>query len=454
MEQFSLSWFNTQKENKIQQSLRQQVGISAPIAQSTLETNFNEKPYLSIKLVNDVLTIIFRDGSIVSKSDATITDFANVKLAKTEVEIIGLITNRIVDKDVSESDNKIKRLALVGQGIETLKQCSDFVIKDGSVYLKGLNRSLPGLLIEKFATIIDSYRFNSKPLSMSLAVDDEYIGLKRFFMWACLNPRAEVADKLYDFLDRNGMKITKQGFFVALRNVVEVKGSHKNHKVVDAITNAYNKVKAVWKKDPATYEMYKTYDGYTIRSVKDNSGEESIGNLKQLYLDLPNMQENHYTDAWTHSFDIRIGKVVNMPMENCNWSTQDCAASGLHFAGYTAPYVLCGDTTVFTLHNPMKVVGIGVEKGRCYEYLPFMTTTVAEADAIMNDGEFDFLQLDEEYAIRELQSLEEKVRNGITIESKKYEFNIPGMSTSEIKGIIKSLDSMKLEISKRVNIIY
>ena len=54
-----------------------------------------------------------------------------------------------------------------------------------------------------------------------------------------------------------------------------------------------------------------------------------IGNLQDLYLDLPNMKGNRYTDNWTHTFDIRIGQVVSMPMKDCNWSTQDCAASGL-----------------------------------------------------------------------------------------------------------------------------
>jgi hypothetical protein len=139
-----------------------------------------------------------------------------------------------------------------------------------------------------------------------------------------------------------------------------------------------------------------------------------------------------------------------MPIEDCNWSTQDCATAGLHFAGYTAPYVLCGNTTVFTLHNPMKVVGIGTEKGRCWEYLPFMTTTVQEADEIMNDGSFDFLQLDEQYAIRELEDLVAKIQDGIQAEVKKYEFNLPKISAEEIHNIVKSLDEMKGEILNRV----
>jgi hypothetical protein len=45
----------------------------------------------------------------------------------------------------------------------------------------------------------------------------------------------------------------------------------------------------------------------------------------------------------------------------------------------------------------MKVVGIGQHKGRCYEYLPIMTVPREEATQILHDGDFDTLQLDDEY---------------------------------------------------------
>jgi hypothetical protein len=317
-------------------------------------------------------------------------------------------------------------------------------------------------------------------------------------MWCCLNPRAEVANELYRFLTDNSFKITKQGFFVALRNVVTVHGSPE---LVHFVSNAYNKVKAVWKKNPAEYTVFLEDGEYklvhddklfkeeilTATTCPDCDGDgtwydeyededfdcetchgtgeveeydfttticvdhgQNIGGLTELYLDLPNREENRFTDNWTKTFDIRVGQVVSMPSEDCNWSTQDCAAAGLHFAGYTAPYVLCGDTTVMTLHNPMKVVGIGAVKGRCWEYLPFMLTTVAEADQIMNDRSFDFLQLDEQYAIRELESLAEKAKEGFAVESKKYEFNMPAISASEINMIVANLSEMKTKIKDRV----
>jgi hypothetical protein len=99
----------------------------------------------------------------------------------------------------------------------------------------------------------------------------------------------------------------------------------------------------------------------------------------------------------------------------------------------------------------MKVVGIGTEKGRCWEYLPFMLTTVSEADEIMNDGDFDFLQLDEQYAIRELENLAEKAVEGFSIESKKYEFSMPAITSQNIEFITLSLNDMKSSIADRVS---
>jgi hypothetical protein len=325
-------------------------------------------------------------------------------------------------------------------------------------------------------------------------------------MWCCLNPRAEVAHELYRFLTENSFRITRQGFVVALRNVVTLHGSPE---LVHFISNAYNKVKAVWKKNPNEYTVFledgeyklvhddKLYkeethtsttcpeclgdggwddDGYSDEWENDwtdcdncdGSGEveeytyteewpvnhgERIGGLTELYLDLPNRAENRFTDDWTKTFDIRIGQVTSMPMEDCNWSTQDCAAAGLHFTADQIHYVGCGDQSVIVLINPMKVVGIGQHKGRCYEYLPIMTVPREEATRILHDGMFDTIQLDEEYAIRELEFLTEKAKDGFATESKKYQFNIPAISDVEIGNIVANLSEMKAKISKRVSTI-
>jgi hypothetical protein len=271
------------------------------------------------------------------------------------------------------------------------------------------------------------------------------------------------------------------------------------------VSNAYNKVKAVWKKNPDKYTVFLQPDGEyklvheddltktetrtsttcpdclgdggwdVIDDTEDNdwfdcpecdgTGEveeytydevwsvdhgQKIGVLTELYLDLPNREENRFTDDWTKTFDIRIGRTVSMPMNDCNWSTQDCAAAGLHFTADQIHYVGCGDQSVLVLINPMKVVGIGAHKGRCYEYLPIMTVPREEATSILHDLSFDTLELDESYAVRELEGLEDKVQEGFIYEASKHEFNLPEISSWSIKCIVNSLESMKFEISKRI----
>jgi len=495
----SLEWF----KNKVDHSVEK-------VIEKKLDALMNEQdeaagqPYQSAKLVNDVLTVVMSDGSVITKMDATEDHYAAVQLAKNVAELYSIVSDPSVVNEKIEEEKKIARLLALREGLSILRESGEFTVDGDSVYFKGISRSLPQLLVEE---LIDEVS-RAKELGIPLNDSDGYQSLKRFFMWCALNPRAEVAHELYRFLKENSFRITKQGFFVALRNVVTLHGSPE---LVHFISNTYNKVKAVWKKSPDDYTVFlengeyklvhddKLYREETRTSTScqeclgeggyyddgdyyededewnegewidcdscDGTGEveeyefttnvmvdhgEEIGKLTELYLDLPNRHENRFTDDWTKTFDIRVGKVVNMPKEQCNWSTQDCAAAGLHFTSDQIHYVGCGDQSVLVLINPMKVVGIGTHKGRCYEYLPIMTLPRDEATEILHNNQFDTLQLDEEYAIRELENLETKVQEGFVAESSKYEFNLPNVSSADIRNIVGSLEDMKAEIRDRI----
>lgn len=504
---FSLSWFKSRKKKEIEdlqheirvKELQKQLErIDNPPAHSpSISTSWVPqanlsgyissvsqpvvKPYKNVKLINDVLTVVLNDGSIISKPNATAEDFEDVRNAIDESEIMDVVASQEVVSERRKNEIEVARIKALQNGIQSLKGLNDFVVEDNTVYLKGINRSLPQILVEEFIQIVEKNKYYAGfgSLEQKLANDEKFQSLKRFFMWCCLNPRAEVANELYRFLKENSFRITKQGFFVALRNVVTLHGSNE---LVQFVSNAYNKVKAVWKKSPADYEVYlkdgvysfihidSTYTTEILEggecydeefdeyyecedeeiTVKRTDLGEHIGNLTDIYLDLPNRHENRFTDDWTKTFDIRIGRVVNMPMDKCNWSTQDCAAAGLHFTSDQIHYVGCGDQSVLVLINPMKVVGIGEHKGRCYEYLPIMTVPRDEATSILHDLDFDTLALDEDYAIRELQNLAEKAKEGFVAETTKYSFNLPHISTTEIENIVLNLEDMKNEIAKRV----
>ena len=487
----SLKWFKSAIERTIEK-----------VVENKIEQAFNEldneegqiavpspKPYLNIKIVNDILTIVLNDGSIITKSNATSEDFNKARDCKTEACLLNLVGSPEVQEQRRKAEAAYEKAKAIQRGAEYLATLEEFEMKNGSLYLKGINRSLPPLLVEEFLEVVGKHGNTNS---------DEFNALHRFFMWCCLNPRAEVANDLFNFLKKNSFSITKQGFFVALRNVVTLHGSTE---LVQFVSNAYNKVKAVWKKKPDEYHVFlengeykmvhedaiykeetctcsycdgsgtvpcDDYDedyaedgedscdcyecdgcGEVTKAVCQQNGE-NLGNLTELYLDLPNRAENRFTDAHTKTFDIRIGRPVSMPMEECNWSRADCAHAGLHFTSDEIHYVGCGDTSVLILINPMKVVGIGDSKGRCYEYLPIMTVPSDEATDILHDLDFDTLELDESYAVRELDNLVEKAKEGFTAEAKKYDFNLPALSAVEVYTIVKSLDEIKEEISKRI----
>lgn len=374
----SLEWFKGTAEKAIEKVVASKLEKLMEEEEQVIAVK--EKPYLNIKLINDTLTVVLADGSVVSKPNATEEDFNAVHNAKDAMEIISIVASSEVYGDYKQREAEAARVKAIQKGIQTLAELDDFVVEGNTVYLSGTSRSLPQLLVERFIEIVDRVKYYKGFgfSQQSLLEDDEYMAHKNFFMWCCLNPRAEVAHELYRFLTENSFRITKQGFFVALRNVVTLHGSPE---LVHFVSNTYNKVKAVWKKNPNEYTVFLENGEYklvhddklfkeethtsTICPECDGNGNiddwdeeyeecprcngtgeveeyeytigvpvnhgQKIGNLVDLYLDLPNREENRFTDDWTKTFDIRVGQLVNMPMEECNWSTQDCAAAGLKY---------------------------------------------------------------------------------------------------------------------------
>ena len=376
----SLAWFKETAEKAISTAvvnkLEKLIDDQEPIKKT------DTKPYFSIKLVNDTLTIVLLSGDILFKPEATEEDYYLALNAQSENELHIIVASKEVVADIQKAKKESDRIKAIQKGIQLLADLDDFIVEGNTVYLKGTSRSLPQLLVERFIEVIHEIGeqpSDSKSFQQSLNEDDNYMALKNFFMWCCLNPRAEVAHELYRFLNENSFRITKQGFVVALRNVVTLHGSPE---LVHFVSNAYNKVKAVWKKNPDNYTVFLVSPGeyklvhdsnlfttethtstdcqecngsggwYDIDDecedcdVCEGSGEveeysytvdvpvdygTKIGKLTELYLDLPNREENRFTDDWTKTFDIRIGQVTSMPMEECNWSTQDCAAAGLKY---------------------------------------------------------------------------------------------------------------------------
>ena len=89
------------------------------------------KPYMHLKMVNDVLTIVLNDGNIISKPNATQEDFKSAQNARSEADLFNLVMSQEVKDEKMKRDAEVARLKALQKGFDVLKNFNDFVI-DGS----------------------------------------------------------------------------------------------------------------------------------------------------------------------------------------------------------------------------------------------------------------------------------------------------------------------------------
>jgi len=112
------------------------------------------KPYMHLKMVNDILTVVLQDGNIVTKPNATQEDYKAVTLATSEAQIFNIVMSQDVKAEKDKRDADIERVKALFEGMELLNKFSDFNVIGNSIYLKGISRSLPQLLVEEFILIL------------------------------------------------------------------------------------------------------------------------------------------------------------------------------------------------------------------------------------------------------------------------------------------------------------
>jgi hypothetical protein len=238
---WKLKWFRSQKEEQLQELQVEEQKLKNKLLEKQLEPSvqYEKRPYARVSLVNDVLTVVLNTGDVLTKSNSTADDFKKVRLSKNEQEVLNIIYSKEVLEDYVKQEGFEPQVTY--NSAKVLEETGDFEIIDNSVYLKGIKRSLPALLVNKFAEVLE---VNNQ---------EEYESLKKFWLKCCLNPNAQSAEDLYNFLRYHKFKIDRHGNFYAYRRVVS-KGSDSKE-LVKFVANAYNKVKAIWKKSSKDYEV-------------------------------------------------------------------------------------------------------------------------------------------------------------------------------------------------------
>lgn len=458
---FNLNWFKSKKkeEELLDLQIRREKLITDSLEMDIQEQKgrriveevpsqwqpLPQKPYKKVKFVNNVLTVIFNDGSVINKSQATVQDFNDVRNASTESQIIDVIKTADIVKNEPEKAQEPS-----GDAIHIVSHFPDFEVKEECIYMNGIDRSVPPLLIKRFGEILSKYDKNKAGWENDVVNDIEYSSLKKFWLKACLNPNAQSAEDLYTFLSHHNMKIDRHGNFFAYRRVVKIKTS-EDSALINLISTAYNNVKAVWKKKASDYRIEKNA-GYSFHKITSEPKGEIVGNLDTLYRNLPSMQGNRYTDAHTHSMDYRVGSIMSMPRNEGDDNNQVSCSFGYHQASKKYNYSGFGDTPILSIVNPMDVLAVPVgEVGKLRVSRWFFAMTLEEQDKyILDDDDFDVTELGDIFEEKCLQNIEEHVHQSFAEEVKCHTFTIPQMSNVNIKNISIMLKDMNEIIKNRI----
>ncbi len=150
--------------------------------------------------IDDLVIVTLDDGTTYQKSDVTDTEFNTIVNAECEDDIIEIFCPHIVEvkqeiKAIEELEDRVRKSNLL-------------VWKNDAVYFPIVSElSVP----KELALSI----LNAEDSNDSILLET----YKNFWTLLSLNPNEECRQNLWWFLNRNGLVVSKHGFFIAYRNV-------------------------------------------------------------------------------------------------------------------------------------------------------------------------------------------------------------------------------------------
>lgn len=314
---------------------------------------------------------------------------------------------------------------------------------NGEVFLAGFNTPIPNELVET----IKEYHENGFPM-------DAIINFWKLLM---INPDKRVRKSLFNFISTHDFVLTNKGYMVVYKAVYEKK---KGNKLNEFVAEKYLMVRKDWKCNPNKYVVYQNMDGdFAITKRKTfemwDEKEKSVvgfGKLGDLYEDVVlfgDSEENTtYTDMYTRSMNIELGKPVKMERTNCDSDPEIDCSYGLHVGAtsYVQSFANSHSKVLVCLVNPAHVIAVpnyNHSKMRVSEYFPF-------AVAKYEDGIIDIIEdgyYEDDYSTYEIEELEKAVDMAIRSEI-PYKAAIEAEEENRpMEELIKMLETRLVDIS-------
>lgn len=440
---FKLNWLNSPEREDYVKELEQE--LSNVRAQLSQKEVLQDKPYRNIYFSNGNITVVFKDGSNISKSDVSHQLFESVRNAQTEFEIIGLLTKQ--DNSVDEATETKEERDLVSQNLGILIKHPDFEIHGEQVYLKGVNLAMPAIVVSNFIEILEKLnRFQKMSSSREEDYIAQYYALKMFWLKLALNPLPQSRADMLTFVRKNNVRITNNGNLILYRRIVTKAGA--DTKMVTFISQNYYRLKKAGE-DTRNYAVGKNDDGYFLfdltKGVSQNDAKSLITNLQTAYLELPNMDTNTFTASHDRSVTIKIGGVYSIPEDKINLNNSICAAGGLHAAAVDYDYSGFGDLPVVVLVNPSKAITVPLRETGKLRTTEMFVACVNDKPHGVHFDDNALAAFDHEYHDLTLTQLEEAAKSK-SFEGLSIKDNVPAVSLVDLKTIKDLLDKRIVNI--------
>lgn len=442
MNWFKTLWLTSEEREILRQGKEKKLApepvvIPAPIIED------NSKPYKNIFYSNNNLTVVFKDGTMLSKSNVPMLLFICVRDAKDEVEIENLLIDKIVSTEKPKHESEtIEERKLVSDNLDSLIENPEFEVKGKEVYLKGVNLAMPASVIASFIELCEKLQHFAESegvtndegsVDTEQEIVDQYQALKMFWLKLALNTLPQSREDLLTFVRKNDVRITRNGNLILYRRIVSKAGA--DTKLVTFISQQYYRLKKE-NQDTKNFAIARVGDDYGLVDLRDYNGigPEPFINLQVAYLELPTYDTNTFTAAHDRNVDIRIGGIYKIPEDGINLNNGICAAGGLHAAAVDYDYSGFGDMPVVVLVNPSKAITVPTGETGKLRTTEMFIVCVNDKGIGEHFDESALGAFDDEYHDLSLSELEEAAKSK-SFEKLSVQDTVPAVSLVDLNTI-------------------
>ena len=331
----------------------------------------------------------FEDGSFVLQPCSR-EQAANIMLLENKDEILKVL-NPQLEKELQAVEKAQNKNAFWNNFKD-----DRFYLKENKLYHKDIPLSIPKVLADTIQAFIIEGN------------EEELNKLEKFWMWSSLIKDAKSRESLYPFLINQKIQLTDDGEMITYRRVVSTEET--NVDLVKFVTQTYLKKRIAKKSTDVTVWGNSNKSGDYTLTPDSPVGYYEVGNLKQIYNSLEEMEGNTFTDNHTKTEVYKIGVESRKKWTEVDWNIHNTCSRGYHSSGLYFAYSGFGDTSLLCIVNPKDVVAC-VENSSKMRSVAFTPVAVLNEDCEWQDDKEIHKIISEQYKAK-IETLQDDIAQG------------------------------------------